>query len=236
MGHRDYVEEEARNARLQITQADGNVRFVPINQREDPDLTDHENISHIILNEDLVEQSARKKVKLVTSSQQDNVVPPNSVELENGQAEDEPIDENYATLNPDDVSQYLYVVESGSQVDDANVGHRSVVQTSSDPISAQPHNANVEFEQPKGTSTPANRKLKRAKAIHPDEITEMEVRRADLEASVSIKQAADKIMEAATMIVNCMQDLRLELKLLANRNYREIQMSSNAVKQLVSGS
>ena len=61
------------------------------------------------------------------------------------------------------------------------------------------------------------------------------MRRADLEASVSIKQAADKIMEAATMIVNCMQDLRPELKSIANRNYREIQMSANAVKQLVSG-
>ena len=61
MGHRDYVEEEARNERLQITQADGNVSFVPIIRREDPDLTDHEIISHILLNEDLVQQSARKK-------------------------------------------------------------------------------------------------------------------------------------------------------------------------------
>ena len=64
----------------------------------------------------------------------------------------------------------------------------------------------------------------------------MEARRADREASISIKQAADKIMEAATMIVNCMQDLKPKIKSLANRNYREKQMSSNAVKQLVSGS
>ena len=63
----------------------------------------------------------------------------------------------------------------------------------------------------------------------------MEVRRADLEASTSIKQAADKIIEAVTMIVNCMRDSKLETESLANRNYREIQMSSNAVKQLVSG-
>ena len=60
MGHRDYVKEEARNARLQIIQADGNVSFVPIIQREDPDLTDHENISYILLNEELVQQSDRK--------------------------------------------------------------------------------------------------------------------------------------------------------------------------------
>ena len=36
------------------------------------------------------------------------------------------------------------------------------------------------------------------------------------------------------MIVNCMQELKPEVKSLANRNYREIQMSANAVKQLVS--
>ena len=35
-------------------------------------------------------------------------------------------------------------------------------------------------------------------------------------------------------IVNCMQELKPEIKSLANRNNREIQMSTNAVKQLVS--
>ena len=180
---------------------------MPIIQREDPDLTDHENISHILLNEDLTQQSAREKVKLVTSSQKEHALPSNFVEQESNQSEDQLVHENYVTLNPDDVSKYLYGVESGSQVADANYGHRSIfVETSSTPISAQSHNANVDFQQLKGTSTPANRKLKRAKAIQPDEITEMGVRRADLEASTSIKQAADKIMEAATMIVNCMQD------------------------------
>ena len=56
----------------------------------------------------------------------------------------------------------------------------------------------------------------------------------DREAADEIKMAADKIMEAATLIVNCMTELRPELKSLSNRNYREIQMSTNAVKQLVS--
>ena len=101
MSHRDYVDDEARNSRLQITEADGNVSFVPIIQREDPDLTDQENISHIILKEDLTQQCARKKVKLVTSSQQDNALPSNFVEQESNQAEDQLVD--YVTHNPDDV-------------------------------------------------------------------------------------------------------------------------------------
>ena len=59
-------------------------------------------------------------------------------------------------------------------------------------------------------------------------------RYVDREAADAIKMAADKIMEAATLIVNCKTELRPELKSLSNRNYREIQMSTNAVKQLVS--
>ena len=59
-------------------------------------------------------------------------------------------------------------------------------------------------------------------------------RYVDREAADAIKMAADKIMEAATPIVNCMTELRPELKSLSNRNYREIQMSTNAVKQLES--
>ena len=72
------------------------------------------------------------------------------------------------------------------------------------------------------------------RVVNPDEITELEVKRADLEAAQAIKAAADKIMEAGNLIINCMTELRPEIKSLANRNYREIQMSSNAIRQLVS--
>ena len=51
-----------------------------------------------------------------------------------------------------------------------------------------------------------------------------------------MKIAAEKIFEAATLIVNCMTELRPELKALSNRNHREIQMSTNAFKQLVNNS
>ena len=48
-----------------------------------------------------------------------------------------------------------------------------------------------------------------------------------------MKVAADEIMEAAQLIINCMTELKPELKALSNRNYREIQISTNAVKHLV---
>ena len=53
-------------------------------------------------------------------------------------------------------------------------------------------------------------------------------------AANAMREAAEKITEAASMIVNCMQELKPEIKSLANRNYREIQLSANALKQLVS--
>ena len=64
-------------------------------------------------------------------------------------------------------------------------------------------------------------------------MAELEVKRAELEASEAIKTAADKIMDAAVMITNCMRELQPKLKSIANRNYREIQMSANAIRQLV---
>ena len=84
------------------------------------------------------------------------------------------------------------------------------------------------------SSTPGNlKKVKRSKTVTPGEAIELKYRRVDREASDAMKTAADKIMEAATLIVNCMTELRPELKALSNRNYKEIQMSTNAVKQLV---
>ena len=62
----------------------------------------------------------------------------------------------------------------------------------------------------------------------------MEVKRGDLQTSYAINAEADKIMEAANLIINCMTELRPEIKSLANRNYQAIKMSANAVKQLVS--
>ena len=85
------------------------------------------------------------------------------------------------------------------------------------------------------SSTPgAVKKVKRARTISPDDVAEFKSRKIDREATDSIKAAADKIMDAAIFFINCMNDLRPELRALSNRNYREIQISTNAVKQLVS--
>ena len=76
--------------------------------------------------------------------------------------------------------------------------------------------------------------MKRGKAVNPADTDTSTTRYVGREAADAIKMAADKIIEAATLIVNCMTELRTELKALSKRNYREIQMSTNAVKQLVS--
>ena len=83
--------------------------------------------------------------------------------------------------------------------------------------------------------TPGNaKKMKRGKTYGPKQVEMTEVQRAEVEASQKISQAADKIMEAAVLITGCMKELKPSIASLANRNYREIQLSSNALKQLVS--
>ena len=85
------------------------------------------------------------------------------------------------------------------------------------------------------SSTPgAVKKVKRARTINPDDVAEFKARKIDREATESIKANADKIMDAAMLFINCLNDLRPELRALSNRNYREIQISTNAFKQLVS--
>ena len=85
------------------------------------------------------------------------------------------------------------------------------------------------------SSTPgAVKKVKHARTKIPDDVAEFKSRKIDREATDSIKAAADKIMDAAMLFINCMNDLRPELRALSNRNYREIQTSTNAFKQLVS--
>ncbi|XP_075264349.1 uncharacterized protein LOC142356294 isoform X2 [Convolutriloba macropyga] len=88
-------------------------------------------------------------------------------------------------------------------------------------------------EQRPISSTPGNnKKLKRGKLLKPEDIAELKCKRPEREAAEAMKNAADKIMDAALLISNCMKELRPELKALSNRNYREIQISTNAVKQL----
>ena len=85
------------------------------------------------------------------------------------------------------------------------------------------------------SSTPGNGKKKRTKIVGPEEAVEFEPRKHDIRAAKAITVASDRIYEAAEIIVNTMADLKTSIVSLANRNYREIQQSTGAVKQLVSG-
>ena len=140
------------------------------------------------------------------------------------------------SLNPADVSVYLDKI--GNEAEDVQPEieiNENCPATSqkNENLPAAKVASDSSFDVPKCSSTPGNKKMKRTKTVNPDDITEMEVRRSDLEASLAIKEAADKIVHAAEMIVNCMQELKPEIRSLTNRNYKEIQMSTNAVKQLV---
>ena len=201
-------------------------------QREDPDLTQHESISQILLREDLEPQS--KKFKLASSSQKQSVLVSYDPRQSQDTEKENDIDhqEHYVTLTPEDVTEIVH----GAEYQQCNTKANESGPLTNDALNASGPSEVVgrDFAKPKFSSTPANRKLKKTKAINPEDITEMEVQRADLEAASAIKEAAEKISQAAVAIVNCMQELKPEIKSLANRNYKEIQMSTNAVKQLVS--
>ena len=82
------------------------------------------------------------------------------------------------------------------------------------------------------SSTPADgKKFRRGKTVGPLCAREEQV---ELKAANSIVAASERIMDAAEIIVNCMNELKPTLSSLANRNHREIVHSAYAVKQLVS--
>ena len=233
IGGKEFVDNEAKNAHVQITQNDGNVALVPIVQREDPDMTAYENISQIILNEEL-EPPSGKKIKFVNSQHEVALQSQKSVSQETDSADEEGIpDDNLdVSLNPDDVSKILNDVEGQDNVAKVvclNTSKEKAVLNDSTGLIK----GNEGIEVPKHSSTPANKKRKRTRTVNLEDIKDLERKQADQEAATAIKEAADKIMSAAEMMVNCLQELKPEIESLSNRNYREIKMSSNAVKQLV---
>ena len=239
VGHKNFRDEELARARIQVTEADGNVSFQPVVQRTDPNLTVYEDVEQILLKEGLDSQVAKRKLKLCPSSQQNacSELETQDDYIEQGLNYSAP--NEYATLHPNEVSQYLEEVENdhGINFDEAE-SNKADDALAAEYLETEPnlpittHCAAI--EQPKRSSTPANKKLRRTKTISPQDVTEKKLLRADLEAANAIKEAAAKITDAAAMIVICMHELKLEIKSLANRNYREIQMSADALKQLVS--
>ena len=236
IGRKDFIDQEASNAHIQVIESDGNVSFVPVVQREDPDLTPYENISQILLGEEVEPQQA-KRVKLITSSQKDHKLCFSTNELDNSAKISDGADQDlYVTINPGEVPQCVSQLEQGktSNVEIGADGNELTEFPDLNSSNRSTKGNKENFEKPKFSATPANRKVKTSRAINPEDITQMEVRHADMEAANAIKEAAQEIKQAAVLIVNCMQELKPDIKALANRNYREIQMSSNAVEQLVS--
>ncbi|XP_075261942.1 uncharacterized protein LOC142353562 isoform X2 [Convolutriloba macropyga] len=173
-------------------------------------------------------QSARKKLimneNVETRFQETRAKTHSQDENDNALLHDE---NQYPELDPNDVSRCLNELPN-MNAERANQSNCSSTSNQAE-VSIQ-----KAVEAPQCSSTSGNKKLKRPRIVHPNEMAELEVKRAELEASEAIKTAADKIMDAAVMITNCMRELQPKLKSIANRNYREIQMSANAIRQLTS--
>ena len=239
VGHKNFCDEELARARIQVTEADGNVSFQPVVQRTDPNLTVYEDVEQILLKEGLDSQVAKRKLKSCPSSQQNAYSELEIQDDYNEQGLNYSAPNEYAALHPNEVSQYLEEVENVHEINfDEAESNNADDALAAEYLETEPNlpitTDCAAIEQPKCSSTPANKKLKQTKTINPQDVKEKKLLRADLEAANAIKEAAAKITDAAAMIVSCMQELKPEIKSLANRNYREIQMSANAVKQLVS--
>ena len=235
IGHKSFCEKEAANARIQVTEANGNKSFQPIVQRTDPDSTVYDDVEQILLNEGLQLESAKRKLKLVTSSHQSTAFDYETQQPSEENAHLNVEQEPYLSLPPEDVSDYLEQVQNVDEIvfndDDNNENPKEFCSLET---ATQSQGGGQDLNHPKYSSTPANKKLKRGKVVHPEEVPERKKRREKMLAANAMREAAEKITEAASMIVKCMKELKPEIKSLDNRNYREIQLSANALKQLVS--
>ena len=229
VGGEEFCNEWEANTLIKITDPNGNSSFARYIPERDPNMTVYDDVNQILLNEHCGSQGVRRKLDVgqscsQSSSKEDQLIM--DAYATEGQAESQSVP--VKVLDPEEVSKTFSELQyEPNGIDEPDCSA----------IGDEPADKCKEHEKKPLSSTPGvNKKikLKRSKAINPDEISETKIRRVDREASDAMKNAADKIMEAATLIVNCMTELRPELKSFSNKNYREIQMSTNAIKQLVS--
>ena len=216
--------------------------FVPRVQENDPDLTIYENVNNILMNEQPVSQGKKKlELSLRQSEGTQNVLDDDDNDAQEQLLIDQVVEnqlciDEVEILNPDDVSRTLSELEASAngpnELNCSAIGGNEEVHV--------PTQGSSKISRAL-SSTPGNKKLKKRKAVGPEEVTDVIVQKAELEASKAIIRAADKIADAADKIVNCVTELRSDIRTefkpavtaLGNRNYREIQMTTNAVKQLV---
>ena len=116
----------------------------------------------------------------------------------------------YATVDPNDVSYNPYFEMEELAVNSQKSTRRPVKRAESTPANKN------KSKQAKGTSQLDPR----------DEFL--------VKAGQDFKHAAELLMDASSNQVNSMKSLEAAIEKLANRNYHEIQSSTDAVKQLVS--
>ena len=217
--------------------------FVPRVQENDPDLTIYENVNNILMNEGPVSQGKKKpELSLRQPEGTQNVLDDDDNDAQERLLIDQAVEdqlcinEEVEILNPDDVSRTLSELAASAngpnELNCSAIGGNEEVHV--------PTQGSSKISRAL-SSTPGNKKLKKRKAVGPEEVTDVLVQKAELEASKAIIRAADKIADAADKIVNCVIELRSDIRTefkpavtaLGNRNYREMQMTTNAVKQLV---
>ena len=61
LGHKSFVDNAALNVSMQMTNANGEIGFFPVVESQDPDLTVHENVNQVILNNATSSQNTKMR-------------------------------------------------------------------------------------------------------------------------------------------------------------------------------
>ena len=100
-GHEGFCQKWLRNACVQLTDSGGNTSFVPIVPNWDPDMTVHEDLNQIPLNQDGLSQGPLRKLELGSSQLPvGKVVQANTTNVEGDQ---NPVSKPFVLLDPNDV-------------------------------------------------------------------------------------------------------------------------------------
>ena len=113
---KDFCEKWARTSCVETTDADGNVTSEPLMPFCDPDSTQYEDVSQILLNNSMSSQGAKRKLIMCSSSEITTGERTEKVDetvVEDNEADSQP-DDN-PVQNPQEVSKNL------SQIQDENV-------------------------------------------------------------------------------------------------------------------
>ena len=146
-------------------------------QRTAPDLTVYEDEEHIHLKKWLDSQSAKRKMKLCISSQQNACSQFETHDDYNEQGFVNSAPNDYAALDPKEVSQYLEEVENIHKIISEEAEFNKADETlATEYVETEPNlpitTDSAAIEPKKHSSMPANKQLKRTKTMNPQDVTE----------------------------------------------------------------